>query len=317
MQVDTQLLDIRKPEKGSLLGKPNRRERPSLGAFLQALVWMSSLFVLGACAHHATPGVTRPSSQGPGALLTKDTVFQVNTRVFLVKKPKSISGLQPYYNGEEAQTHVLSAADGKALVAALERSWHAKSDESGSVSTRTVAGQPAVYEATRELIYPVEFDPPQLSKSPSRELNGAFPVAPAHPVTFESRNCGFQSQVTPIVTAKGELEVRLKMESTTFDGFVNYGSPITTAGKNWFGQPVPVVLTENRIEMPVFTTGKVESQVSANPNDYIVITGLPQGRPLNAALTKADLLSNEPISSTEARKPYQLVATCEILVLAE
>ena len=109
----------------------------------------------------------------------------------------------------------------------------------------------------------------------------------------------------------------LRAESRTFDGFVNYGSPITTAASDWLGNPVSVVLTDNRIEMPVFTTGKLESRVRVSPADYVVIAGLPQGKPLNVALTNSKLISNEPISNTEARKPYQLVVVHEVLALAD
>ena len=296
-------------------GRPDRssgRTAPSL-----RLVGVIVLAALGACAQQQTPMVTPPSLAASNAQLTTTTPFQINTRVFLVKKPERISALKPYHNTRETQTYVLSAYDGKALMAVLEKSRHVKIDESGSGSARTVAGQPAVYEAIRELIYPVEYDPPQLSKDHSAESFSAFPVTPAHPVTFENRNCGFQSRVTPIVNKGGELEVRLMTENTTFDGFMNYGSPITAAGNDWFGRSVPVVLTENRIEMPVFTTGRVENQVRAKSTDYIVVTGLPQGRPLNATLTKPGFGSGEPLSNTEARKPYQLVVMHEVLALAE
>jgi len=296
-------------------GRPDRSSSWSV-PFLR-LLGAVVLGGLGACAQQQTPVVTTPSLVASNARLTTTTLFQINTRVFLVKKPERISALKPYHNTREFQTHVLSAHDGKALMAVLEKSRYVTIDESGGGSTRTVAGQPAVYEAIRELIYPVEYDPPQLSKRDSAESFSAFPVTPAHPVTFENRNCGFQSRVTPIVTKGGELEVRLMTENTTFDGFVNYGSPITTAGSDWLGEPVQVVLTENRIEMPVFTTGKVENQVKAKSTDYIVVTGLPQGRPLNATLTKPGFGSGEPLSNTEARKPYQLVVMHEVLALAE
>ena len=106
-----------------------------------------------------------------------------------------------------------------------------------------------------------------------------------------------------MVKSSGDLEVNLKAESRTFDGFVNYGSPITTAASDWLGNPVSVVLTDNRIEMPVFTTGKLESRVRVSPADYVVIAGLPQGKPLNVALTNSKLISNEPIRIRRLESP--------------
>ena len=228
-----------------------------------------------------------------------------------------MSELASYYKAGMTQTRVVQASDGKALIAGLQQSRHVITDEYSDGSAVTVVGQPAVYEAIRELIHPVEYDPPQLPENHSVDAHGAFPVTPAHPTKFESKNCGFQSWVTPMVKSSGDLEVNLKAESRTFDGFVNYGSPITTAASDWLGNPVSVVLTDNRIEMPVFTTGKLESRVRVSPTDYVVIAGLPQGKPLNVALTNSKLISNEPISNTEARKPYQLVVVHEVLALAD
>lgn len=39
-----------------------------------------------------------------------------------------------------------------------------------------------------------------------------------------------------------------------FEGFINYGSPIKTSSVDSLGRPVTLVLTESRIENPVFST---------------------------------------------------------------
>lgn len=39
-----------------------------------------------------------------------------------------------------------------------------------------------------------------------------------------------------------------------FEGFINYGTPITTNATDSLGRPVTLVLTESRIENPVFST---------------------------------------------------------------
>ena len=64
---------------------------------------------------------------------------------------------------------------------------------------------------------------------------------------FESKNCGFQIWVTPIVKNSINLEGSLRVESRTFGGFVNYGGPIRTGASDWLGNPVNVLLTDNRI----------------------------------------------------------------------
>lgn len=279
-----------------LLVDRRRRQQSSLVVSLLMLGGVCSLVGLGACAQQQTPVVAPPTLVAPGARLTKNTPFQINTSVFLIKQPERVSELASYYKAGMTQTRVVQASDWKALIAGLQQSRHVITDEYSDGSAVTVVGQPAVYEAIRELIHPVEYDPPQLPENHSVDAHGAFPVTPAHPTKFESKNCGFQSWVTPMVKSSGDLEVNLKAESRNFDGFVNYGSPITTAASDWLGNPVSVVLTDNRIEMPVFTTGKLESRVRVSPTDYVVIAGLPQGKPLNVALTNSKLISNEPIS---------------------
>lgn len=49
-----------------------------------------------------------------------------------------------------------------------------------------------------------------------------------------------------------------------FTGFISYGSPIQTIATDSLGVPTTVVLTESRIDQPVFTTRKVGWQAVEN-----------------------------------------------------
>jgi hypothetical protein len=69
----------------------------------------------------------------------------------------------------------------------------------------------------------------------------------------------------------------LDLERGSFLGFVNYGSPIKAKRKGAFGREVEVVLTENRIEMPVFDVKRVTSTVQVNDGDFIAVGGMRPG----------------------------------------
>ncbi len=158
------------------------------------------------------------------------------------------------------------------------------------VTTRP--GSPARIEIIREFIYPTEYDPPELPNSVgSNNNNGgggggviadplgaqvtSFPVTPATPTAFETRNTGVTLEVDPTVSQNNfTIDLQLTPEVVEFDGFVNYGNPITTPAINALGQPVRVVITENRIDMPIFSTRRVKTQVTVWDGQTVALGGL-------------------------------------------
>ena len=82
-------------------------------------------------------------------------------------------------------------------------------------------------------------------------------------------------KVTPQVGPDGyTIEMDLVPEVVEFEGFVNYGSPITTTGTDILGNPQRIVLTANRIEMPVFATRRVTTNVTVYDGSTVAIGGL-------------------------------------------
>jgi general secretion pathway protein D len=59
-----------------------------------------------------------------------------------------------------------------------------------------------------------------------------------------------------------------------FEGFINYGSPIQTGAVDALGNPTTVVLTENRITQPVFSTRKLTTAVTIWDGQTVAIGGL-------------------------------------------
>jgi general secretion pathway protein D len=154
-----------------------------------------------------------------------------------------------------------------------------------SVTARS--GQSAKIEVIREFIYPTEYEPPELPNSVGTGGNvsltpglgggggGSFPVTPATPTAFEMKPTGVTLEIEPTI-GENDFLINLKFvpEITEFEGFINYGSPIQAPGTDALGNPVVSVVTENRIEMPVFSVRRVNSELSIYDGYTVAIGGL-------------------------------------------
>src|SRR5438552_452675 len=151
----------------------------------------------------------------------------------------------------------------------------------------TKSGQRAIIEIVREFRYPVTFTPPQiptLSTTTTTTLPGQAPssvpvvAAPTTPQTFETRNTGVTLEVEPVVGPDGvTIDLNLVPQVVEFEGFINYGSPIAAIGVSTalgISLSAPVVLTNNVINQPVFSTRKVTTNVSVWDGQTVVLGGL-------------------------------------------
>jgi len=155
-----------------------------------------------------------------------------------------------------------------------------------SVTARS--GQKATIEIIREFIYPTEYEPPELPNSVGTTSSfgfsgglvgggggGSFPVTPATPTAFETRNTGITLEIEPTI---GEndfvIDLRFVPEIVEFEGFVNYGSPIQSPSTDALGNPVTSIITENRIEMPVFSTRRVNTALTIYDGYTVAVGGL-------------------------------------------
>jgi general secretion pathway protein D len=151
----------------------------------------------------------------------------------------------------------------------------------------TKSGQRAVIEIVREFRYPTTFTPPQvpsISSSTGTTIIGGVPatvpvvVTPTTPQTFETRNTGVTLEVEPVVGPDGiTIDLNLVPQVVEFEGFINYGSPIFAVGVQTVGvitTSAPVLLTNNVINQPVFSTRKVTTNVSVWDGQTVVLGGL-------------------------------------------
>ena len=152
-----------------------------------------------------------------------------------------------------------------------------------SVTARS--GQKATIEVIREFIYPTEYEPPELPNSVGTtsglttgltgSSSSSFPVTPATPTAFETKNTGVTLEIEPTI---GEndfvIDLRFLPEIVEFEGFINYGSPIQSPSTDVFGNAVNAVITENRIEMPVFSKRSVNTSLTIYDGYTVAVGGL-------------------------------------------
>jgi len=147
------------------------------------------------------------------------------------------------------------------------------------------SGERATIEIIREFIYPTEFEPPELPNNINTGTfntgdgggggGGAFPVTPSTPTAFETRNTGVILEVEPILGEDGyTIDLTFRPEIVEFEGFINYGSPIQTTASDALGNPITVTITDNRIEMPVFSTRRVNTSLTIYDGHTVAVGGL-------------------------------------------
>ena len=161
-------------------------------------------------------------------------------------------------------------------------------------------GQRAKIEQVREFIYPTEYDPPEIPNS-FGVVNGVivgaplnFPVAPATPTAFETRNVGKTLEVEPSVSADNKtVTLNLLTDFTDFTGFINYGSPIRNS--NFTGADgQATIITDNRILMPVFDVVRETTDVVIWDGATIAIGGY-HGESVDNAQDKVPFLGDLPV----------------------
>jgi general secretion pathway protein D len=180
-----------------------------------------------------------------------------------------------------------------------------------SVTARS--GDTATIEIIREFIYPTDYDPPQIPQQTGggnfggggvggggllpgqQQQPQSFPVTPANPTAFEMEPTGVRLEIQPTIGDNDfVIDLQLAPEIVEFEGFINYGSPIQTTGLDALGNPVPLILTENRIEMPVFSRRRVKTALTIYDGYTVAIGGLMREDVQNVE-DKVPILGDIPI----------------------
>jgi general secretion pathway protein D len=147
----------------------------------------------------------------------------------------------------------------------------------------TKSGQRAIIEVVREFRYPRTYTPPQVPSigTTTAVANQVVPVVvtPTTPQDWETRNTGVTLEVEPVVGGDATtIDLNLVPQVVEFEGFINYGSPINAVGVQTIGgaisTSVPIILTQNVINQPVFSTRKVTTSVNVYDGQTVVLGGL-------------------------------------------
>jgi hypothetical protein len=82
--------------------------------------------------------------------------------------------------------------------------------------------------AAQQVPFPAAFSRPRIIVGPNGLVTG---VIPATPTKFQTRSIGVTSESTASLNPDGSVSLELNTETSAFEGFVQYGSGVFTAGR--------------------------------------------------------------------------------------
>jgi general secretion pathway protein D len=248
-----------------------------------------------------------------------DTALNRNSIDAILNNPSRTAQQSNVAPGIMSMTGLFSDGEVKMIMRGLSQKKGTDLMTAPSVTAKS--GQKATIEIIREFIYPTEYEPPEIPNSVGGGNNpgdggggggGTIPVTPATPTAFETRNTGVTLEIEPTI---GEndfvIDLRFVPEIVEFEGFINYGSPIQTSVETgaiaaFFdpireifipaipGKPSTVTLTENRIEMPVFSVRRVNTALTIYDGYTVAVGGLMREDVQNVE-DKVPILGDIPI----------------------
>jgi general secretion pathway protein D len=251
-----------------------------------------------ATATNVTNILTGGNRSGAGAI-------SQNSIDALLKNPNQTAQTTNAAPGIMSLTGLFSEGQVQMIMRGLSQKKGADVMTAPSVTAKS--GQKATIEVIREFIYPTEYEPPQLPNSVGGGITtsltglgggssgGGFPVTPATPTAFETKNTGVTLEIEPTLGNNDfVIDLRFAPEIVEFEGFVNYGSPIQSSATDFLGNPTTVTITENRIEMPVFSARRVNTSLTIYDGYTVAVGGLMKENVQNVE-DKVPILGDIPI----------------------
>jgi len=194
-----------------------------------------------------------------------------------------------------------------AILAQLSKAKDVNLMSAPSVTTKD--GHKTLMEVVREFIYPTEFDPGVVkemkdSKPVTLKPGESFAATPVTPTAFEMRPVGIRMEFVPQLQSDGSIDLQLTPEITTFDGFIDYGTPIKAASVDAKGKVTETVLTENKIQQPVFQKMKVSTSVTLRSGQFLLFGGLGVATKDSTVPTKPDLKQKADLKPAKPDRLY-------------
>jgi len=284
--------------KNALLGGGTTGNGTALGGF-------------GGAAVAGTSGITSGNRSGDGAIQPDALDALINTAN--TGTATSTANRAP---GILTLSYIGSGVQVQMMMRGLNRNKGTDVMVNPSIVSRS--GERSKIEIIREFIYPTEYEPPELPNTVGTGTGGVFPVTPATPTAFETRNVGVTLEVEPTVGPdKNFIELSLRPELVEFQGFVNYGSPIRALSAEGLAEGVTGlrILTPNRILMPVFRTIRMpNTAVTIQDGATVVLGGLMTSRKTKVE-DKTPILGDIPYVGRLFRSEADQTITQAIIIM--
>jgi general secretion pathway protein D len=149
-------------------------------------------------------------------------------------------------------------------------------DNTSGVTTQN--GLKASIDIVREFPYPTSFEKPKLSNTLVAYSSGPFAGVPLElglpptPREFETQDVGVSLEVKPTTYPDQRIDLDItKAQVVDFDGFIDYGVPITARLSNTVA---PQVVTPGTINQPVFDTRSIVTTLQVLDGQTAVLGGL-------------------------------------------
>ena len=265
-------------------------------------------------------GESQTTSVAPG-IMSLSGIFDSGSYQMIMRGLSQKKGVDVM----SAPSLVISGDEPMEFAPAPDERMQAQDDEEGC----------AKIEVVRRFVYPISYEAPQIQSGGNNGNNGnnnnngnwgggGLPVAaPANPDDWAVEDVGIMMrfQIDPLKEGEGDIIhfKRFEIRVVEFEGFVNYGSPITAGIANET-EIEHIVLTENRIDMPVFSRRYINSNPCVYDGHTIAIGGLIQDE-VQKVEDKVPVIGDLPFigrlfrSNVEShvRKNLMVFVTAEIL----
>lgn len=241
---------------------------------------------------NANSAFSNPAGQVSGivtsGLRSGDQAFNRNNIDSIINNPNRTAQASSVAPGILGVSGIIDDAKLQVMMRGLAQKKGTDLMTAPSITARS--GQKATIEIIREFIYPTEYEPPELPQqvgstgasvittsttTSSAAAPAGFPVTPATPTAFETKNTGVTLEIEPTIAENDfVIELRFLPSIVEFEGFINYGSPINATGADRNGNPTTSTITENRIEMPVFSKRSVDTSLTIYDGYTVAVGGL-------------------------------------------
>jgi general secretion pathway protein D len=230
---------------------------------------------------------TTTTAPGANAGLTPDgidTLISENTAGTAAAFP--ISGTAVATNTPNTLTvgGILDSIGLQAVIQAINNTTGVSLVSAPSVTTQN--GLKANIDIVREFPYPTSFEKPKLSNTEVAYSGGPFSgrdptgnplfplelAIPPTPREFQTQDVGVSLEVKPTTYPDQRIDLDItKAEVVDFEGFIDYGVPITALLNNTLA---PQILTPGTINQPVFNLRSVVTNLQILDGQTAVLGGL-------------------------------------------